>query len=276
MSRFSPLGHAGLALSALLASAAMLAPVAARAAAPGFNLAPAEPTRVRATGPGSKIGVAAGIVAGLVASTLFCRIVEEGGPICRGPEDALLVGVVIGLPTVAAFSLFGALVGTGLPVRQPAGYRPAFWEHAEGEIGVLSLHLGATRVTGGDNRQLASPAGRLSFLVKLGPYLALGPELGYYPQRRLGHTPPEDRDHQSVALAGAVRAGAPLGAFYPYLLAGYGYHTGGLNEAGALAAGGEWRWRPNVGVGGELRLTGDIDGTPTPFMTVTAAVSWHW
>jgi hypothetical protein len=241
--------------------------------------------RGRATGAGAIVG--AGLAGGvaLVIGSLVCLMPsDQTGRACSLDQ---WVGVVGGftLGATLAGGLVGGAVGAAWPVLRPPGAATRFWDRASGDIGAASLHVGAGSARGLAAERGLFPAFRGSVLVKLGPYLALGPETGRYTLRTLERYPDRNGVLQASVrasavyfLAMAVRLGLPLGPLYPYALASAGYYLDYGNGGGAsLGAGAEWRLRPSLALAAEARVQrGSGDPRPPPLVTATAGLSLSW
>jgi hypothetical protein len=246
---------------------------------------PAE-VRGRATGTGALLGAAAAGSVALLLSTAVCLLASAEGEVCNAGE---WVGIVGGFTVGSAVAggIVGGSIGAAWPVARPADADTPIWDRASGEIGTASLHLGASSVGGRDGTRRTAPALRTSVLVRLGPYLALGPEAGRYSLRGLAVGPSPWRDstvgnqlisHDSWFMAMALRLGVPLGPIYPYALANLGYYKDyGNGGGGSLGGGLEWRLGDKLALAADARFhRGSGDPKPPSFVTGTAGVVWNW
>jgi hypothetical protein len=276
----------------LTAGCAWAVPASAWSPQPVAEVAPmlgavggAAPVRGRATGIGAMAG--AGLAGGvaLLLGSLVCLIPsDQTGQACRLDQ---WIGVVGGATLGASLAggLVGGAIGAAWPVERPAGTLSPFWDRATGEIGLASLHLGAGSARGLTQERPPFPAFRASVLVRLGPYLALGPETGRYTLRTLMRYPDGDGALQTHVqesgvyfLAMAVRAGLPLGRLYPYALAAAGYYLDyGNGGGGSLGAGAEWRLGRKLAAAAEARVQrGTGDPRPPNLVTATVGLSVNW
>jgi hypothetical protein len=247
------------------------------AAPPHLATSPLPEVRGRATTWGALVGTIVGLAAAVPLALAFCADAEEGNDdFCGG--NFLLIGGFVGVLGGAAGAVSGSLVGAGVPQHRPVGARLGFYERASGEIGQLSLQLGTSTVLGARRSDVAAVAARASFLTKFGRWFALGPELAFYPlSRRHLHVEGLVTEHNTQFLGGVLRAGAPVGALYPYFTGALGYyhHLFG-NVGGSAGLGAEWRLAGALSAGGEARVHTNLDALGEPFMNVTAGASWHW
>jgi hypothetical protein len=240
---------------------------------------PEETVRVRSPLWGTAIGAVIGAAAGVALTVGLCDRSAEfpERPLCGGTANFVKWSTIIGLAGAAVGAVGGSIVGAGVPGSRSAGHQARLWERASGEIGELSLHVGSTRVVGRQGVGGISGAIRATFLTRFGDVFAVGPELGYFPQRRRdGHGDNTwEADHAALLLGGAVRVGVPFGRLYPYATVGVGQYIGLYPLGTSFGVGADWRLMPRLSLVAEARLHGE-DGLDEPFANLTAGVGWHW
>jgi hypothetical protein len=185
----------------------------------------------------------------------------------------------------------GALVGAGIPRWRPPT-RLAFHERGgAGPIGSLALAVGVTSSLGED--RATSGAVALRFLTRFGPYLAAGPELGYYHFGRTqlmsasGPGPTIARGARQLGIATVLAVPAD-GAFQGQLLVGLGllshrwdHPTYDHHFGGSAGLAGQWRLSTLFALSGEARLWTVLDdqrgsGGGHRFATLTTGLAAHW
>jgi hypothetical protein len=271
-----------LPVPARLARAAETSPVSAdRAAA---NVVPdATKVRGRATGVGAAAGAAVVGAAGLLLGIVLCAAMAPDEHLCDTAGDTVFVVGAFALTSAAAGGIAGGIIGAALPWQHDPG-DSHFWQRADGPLGTLGLQLGGTHVNGAANVEPVSVASRVSLLAQLGPYLAVGPEVGFYPQHRAVSSEARARQEPDlargvIALGLAARAGLPLAAFYPYLIGGAAYCADHADLAANFGVGSERRLSAGMNLAAEIRLHSSGGGglaAHGSFVTGTAGVSWRW
>jgi hypothetical protein len=280
--------EAALPLPAALAHAAETSSVpvdrnGATTAAPA-NAAPnATQIRGRATGLGAAVGAAVVGAAGLLFGIVLCSAMASDEHMCDSAGDTALVLGAFTVTSAFAGGIAGGMIGAALPWRHDAG-DSHFSQRADGPLGTLGLQLGGTHVNGAANVEPVSLASRVSLLAQFGPYWAVGPELGFYPQHRAVSSEARARQEPDlargvIALGLAARVGLPLAAFYPYLIGGAAYYADHADLAANVGVGSERRLSTGMSLAAEIRLHSSGGGplaARSSFMTGTAGVSWRW
>jgi hypothetical protein len=208
---------------------------------------------------GTLLGTGAGGLTGGLFVLYLCTHVIDGKsslPLCAG--GGALIGGAIGAGV-------GAVLGLAVPrwstVYERDGQHPlslqleepearsalARWLFHPGPVGELGVQLGYARDMGSGN-PTDGFGGRLHVLARLGPYLALGPEVAWY-----GGVGTEDfvdatgqvfRTHRNLfQLGGLVRAGLEVGPTRTSALVGLAFYENRQGYAG-LSLGGEVEVRP--------------------------------
>jgi hypothetical protein len=252
--------------------------LAADAAPPTFLQPSPQPVR-RATAAGALIGAGGGAFTGVLFGMAVCSTQVDEHTLCQGADWLGLMGLG-GLMFGAGGAVVGALIGATVERPEPVTERRQLASapsRSSGEFASLSLHLGATHVLGNENVEVASPAARAAFMMKLGRYFELGPELVVMPFRRqleIGYGGYE-KDESGVGLAAAFRIGLPLSCVHPYAVGTLGWYSD-LELVGSVGLGAEWRALPRLAIGAEGRLSRQIDGHPGAFGTLTGGLSLYW
>jgi hypothetical protein len=279
---------AALPVPAALARAAETSPVAADGkgstnAAPANAVPNATQIRGRATGVGAATGAAVVGGAGLLLGIVLCAAMAPDEHLCDTAGDGVAVVGAFALTSAAVGGIAGGIIGAALPWRHDAG-DSHFWQRADGPLGTLGLQLGGTHVNGAANVEPVSLASRVSLLAQLGPFWAVGPELGFYPQHRAVSSEARARQEPDIArgvlaLGLAARVGLPLAAFYPYLIGGAAYYADHADLAANFGVGSERRLSAGMNLAAEIRLHSAGGGqlsAHSSFVTGTAGVSWRW
>jgi hypothetical protein len=207
--------------------------------------------RRRAVLPGLLIGGGTGAVVVAAYGVFVCAILAESQAPLTSFAGCGLVGALIG--TVFGGSV-GALLGLALPRwptlyerEEQGGRSPRLvsarsapstlerWLFHPGPLGELGLRLEYAGELGGSHPDWG-PGFRLHLLTRLGPSLALGPEVALH--ARVGSetsSGPEGtftREAPLFQLGGVVRAGAHFGIVRPALVLGLAWYAGEFSHLG--------------------------------------------
>ncbi len=203
-------------------------------------------SRKRSPGQGALVGTVVGGLSGGLFLGLLCAAFSDGAD---SPAACGLVGGLIGGAIGAAS---GALVGLLVPrwstvyEKEEQGalslrMEEPGWLSAVGPIGELNLKLGYARDMG-TARPTQGWGGRLQLLALIGPYLALGPELAWYPNVGSERTVLPggqvfDENRSLTQFGGVARVGVEVGPTRTALLAGLGLNENRSGSAGASVGG---------------------------------------
>lgn len=194
---------------------------------------------------------------------LLCSAIRDDGssinvPLCTG--GFALVGALLGAGT-------GTLLGLSVPrwdtvfERSAPGPSPLLSPREEsvdavsrgfshpGPVGELGVQLGFARELNVE-RPGGGPGGRVHLLTRLGPVLAFGPEVAWYPIPDGAVLAPAGLvpvGRQLFQLGGLARAGVDVGPVRPAVLAGLAFNSSRSNGFVAYSLGAEVELRTGAG-----------------------------